>query len=75
MRGVAGSSGLATIDKASEAVNSVKVLNSLNKMADLLRVRVAERAAAGGMPALGGGAARGALGSPGARRRFDSCQL
>jgi len=34
-----GTTGLGVADKANQAVNSVKILNSLNKMADLLQVQ------------------------------------
>ena len=41
VKDVAGASpsGLGAVDKAVEAVNSLKVLGSLNKMAGLLKVR------------------------------------
>jgi hypothetical protein len=32
------SSGLATVDKAVEAVNTLKVVSGLNRMSDLLKV-------------------------------------
>ena len=63
MRDVAGASpsGLGAVDKAVEAVNTLKVLGSLSKMADLLKASAAAAAAAlgscpaaGAMPALVG---------------------